>query len=107
MLSSLTRRRVAEKVDILEVDRKNSTPGSSIPETTVQSQVVCLLRRKSDDTEDAPVTTKTSTYRCHLIDAVEPKVSQIVRRSNGEKLTILTKPEKVKRYISFDVQHQS
>ena len=107
MLSGAFRKQVAEKVDILNLSRKNSIPGSPIPETTSQSQVECILSRKGNDSLSPPTTSKNLLYGCHLINGELPKVSQIIKRANGERLTILTIPEKVIDIIVFDCQHTS
>ena len=107
MLTGAFRQQVAEKVDILELSRKSSTPGSPIPEATVQSQVECRLSRKSEDSQAAPATTQGALYRCYLFDGESPTVSQVIKRSDGERLTILTKPEEFNNIIFFDCQHTS
>ena len=107
MLTGAFRRQVAEKVDILDLSRKSSTPGSAIPETTAQSQVECLLIRKSEDSQAAPATTQEAMYRCYLFSSVTPTVSQLIKRSSGERLTVLTKPEKFNNIIFFDCRHTS
>ena len=106
MLSGAFRRQRAEKVDILELSRNSSTPGSAIPETTVQSQVECALVRKKENAQAEPTTTQDTMYRCYLFEGETPSVSQLIKRSDGERLTILTKPEKFKDTIYFDCQHQ-
>ena len=107
MLTGWFRNQVAEKVDILGLTRKSSTPGEPIPETVIQSQVECIIRRQGEDTQSPPVTTRDTSYRCYLIGSQKPEVSQIVKRDNGERLTILTKPERFKNLIFFDCQHKS
>ena len=107
MLSGAFRRQRAEKVDILDLSRKASTPGSAIPETTAQSQVECLLVRKRENSQAEPTTTQESMYRCYLFEGETPSVSQLIKRSDGERLTILTKPEKFNGIILFDCQHKS
>ena len=105
MLSGAFRRQRAEKVDILELSRKSSTPGSAIPEATVQSQVECALVRKKENSQAEPGTTQDTMYRCYLLDGDAPTVSQLIKRSDGERLTILTKPETFNSIIFFDCQH--
>ena len=105
MLTGAFRRREGEKVDIIDLSRKNSTPGSSIPETVVQSQIECVLIRKAEDSQSAPVTSKNTSYRCYLFEGEAPDVSQIIKRSNDERLTILTDPEEYKHMIYFDCLH--
>ena len=107
MLSGAFRQQLAEKVDILDLSRKASTPGSAIPEITAQSQVECLLVRKRENSQAEPGTTQDTMYRCYLLDGDAPEVSQLVKRSDGERLTILTKPEKFNGIILFDCQHKS
>ena len=107
MLTGAFRQQVAEKVDVLNLSRKSSTPGSAIPETTAQSQVECLLIRKREASQAAPTTTQDAMYRCYLLEGEEPVVSQLIKRSDGERLTILTKPEKFNNIIFFDCQHKS
>ena len=107
MLTGWFRGQVAEKIDILALTRRSSIPGESIPETVIQTQVECILRRKSEDTLSPPVTSKDASYRCYLIGGQKPEVSQIVKRDDGERLTILTKPERFKNLIFFDCQHKS
>ena len=107
MLSGWFRKQLSEKVDIIEFLRKNSTPGYPIPEEIVQSQLECILDRKGENTESVPTTTQDTLYRCYLFQGNEPKVSQIIKRADGERLVILTKPEKFRRLIAFDCQHIS
>ena len=107
MLSGAFRKQVAEKVDILGLARKNSTPGSSIPETILQSQVECILSKKGEDGLSEPTITKNLLWGCHLINGEMPKVTQIIKRKNGERLTITTTPEYVIDIIVFDCQHTS
>ena len=107
MLTGAFRKQVAEKVDILDLSRKASTPGSAIPETTAQSQVECLLIRKREASQAEPSTTQDTMYRCYLLEGETPTVAQLIKRSDGERLTILTKPEKYKNIIYFDCQHKS
>ena len=107
MLSRLFRDHVAETVDILDLSRKASTPGSAIPETTAHSQVDCILVRKREASQSEPATTQDTMYRCYLLNSETPEVAQLIKRSDGERLTILTKPEKYKNIIFFDCQHKS
>ena len=97
----------AEPVDVLDLSRKMSVPGESIPETVAQSQVECFLVRKGDTSLSAPTTTQDTMYRCYLLDGETPEVSQLIKRADGERLTILTKPEKYDNIIFFDCQHKS
>ena len=107
MLTGAFRQQFAEKVDVLDLSRKSSTPGSAIPETIAQSQVECILVRKKESSQAAPATTQDTMYRCYLFDGEKPTVSQIIKRSDGERLTVLTKPEKFNSIILFDCQHTS
>ena len=107
MLTGGFRKQVAEKVDILDLSRKASTPGSAIPETTAQSQVECILIRKREASQVEPSTTQDTMYRCYLLNGEVPEVAQLIKRSDGERLTILTKPEKYKNIFFFDCQHKS
>ena len=107
MLTGWFRKEAGETIDVLGLSRKNSTPGSAIPETIVQSQIECVLVRKSDDTASPPVTTKTALYRCFLFGDEVPEVSQVIKRSDDERLTILTKPEIFNGVVFFDCQHTS
>lgn len=107
MLSGWFRKQRGEKVDILGLSRKSSTPGNTIPETVIQSQLQCMLSPQGDDTINPPVTSKSLNYKCYLFEGDKPEVSQIVKRDTGERLTILTKPEKIRGVIVFNCQHKS
>ena len=110
LLSAQMRDAVGEKVDILSISRKGGTPGRSLPESTVVSQVSCILKKQGEEAEVVPVTTTDTVFRAILLkseipDDKEPKVSQIVKRGTGERLTIVSKPLKRRGYIMFDCQH--
>ena len=105
MLTGSFRRQKSEKIDIVDLTRKNSLPGNAIPEITVQSQIECVLIRKKEDSQLAPVTSKDTMYRCYLFEGQVPHISQIIKRNDNERLTILTKPEKYRNMIFFDCLH--
>lgn len=97
---------VGELVDVIALSRRSSTPGEAIPETTVQTGIECFLVEKRDEAQAAPVTTKDATYTCYFLEGTAPEVSQIIKRSTGEQLTILTKPRTYDNIIFFECQHQ-
>ena len=107
MISGAFKNHIAEKVDILDIARRTSTPGRAVPESTIQSNLDCILVRKSESTETAPVTTQMSLYRVYLLEGTAPSVSQRVKRSDNERLTIVTKPRKFRQIYFFDAQHTS
>ena len=107
MLTALFRKERAEKVDILDVSRKQSIPGETITESTIQSQLECILSRQGDDSESAPTTTQQTLYQCYLFDGEMPEVAQTIKRDNGERFSVLTKPRKRNGIIVFNAQHIS
>ena len=107
MLTGHFRKRHAEKVDIVVLEKKNAVPGNAIPERIVQTQLESVIVRSTEASQAEPTVTKNMTYQCYLFEGVKPEVSQIVKRSTGEKLTILTEPEQIRETIFFDCQHYS
>lgn len=109
------RREVTERIDIFEVSQKQSTPGSSIPESVVQTGVEALFEERSENTrttarnyrEFAPGISQNIVYTCYIFDSPAPAVSQIIKRADGERLTIMTKPQTYKNVSWFDCQHTS
>lgn len=103
---------VSEKVDVLSLSQKQSTPGGSIPETTVQSDVTCVLIEERSDIERSPSATRRAfpvvpqdtLYNTYFLDGMKPEVSQILKRSNGERLTVMNEPREAFGVIFFLAQ---
>ena len=105
MLTGRMRKEKGEKIDIVSVLRKSATPGESLPETTVQSQIIAIFAQQSEDTLSAPITTKAAVYTCYLFEGMPPKVAQILKRNTGEQLSIITEPKHFNGMIYFKCQH--
>lgn len=115
MLTARMRRQLSENIDILDVERKQSTPGSAIPTSAVQSGLRCVFLERTENVratvrnsvELAPATSQSIIYTCYLFDGVKPTVGQLLRRDTGEKLSVMTDPKKVRGVIYFECLHVS
>ena len=104
MLTGAFRNEVSEKVNIFETAPRSSIPGQGVSETIVQHQIEAILNPKSSPSESAPTITTDEQFTCYLMEGNKPKVSQIVERASGERLTILSEPRRFKGVFFFDCQ---
>lgn len=107
MLDGWFRNQVSERIHFERLSQRTSTPGSAAAATRTQSNVECVLVRQRENRISAPVTSQNTLYRCYMLEGDIPEVSQVLIRGDGERLTIVTKPETFNGIFYFDAQHTS